>query len=229
MNELIGEENDKMTDADLADLARLETHIDRAIAAYRQAGLALKEIRDRRLYRHQFGTFEDYVEVRWNMTRSRAYHMIRAAEVAEQLLEDSGFAGMELGAAVRLPEGDGQARQLLRIPEDQRSEVWNSIIEVTTEEKLTRTRIDELLSIAEAGMPTGRLAEVVKEREEAATARAAAIKSDDHLSEKQKRLKAGLSHLRRCRKLWSGIGDESEEGLRLLQEAFSWGEKALEE
>ena len=49
-------------------------------------GLILMEIRDRRLYKEKYGTFEEYVEKRWDWARARAYKMIDAAQ-NYQLLE----------------------------------------------------------------------------------------------------------------------------------------------
>jgi hypothetical protein len=67
-------------------LRELERIIETGFREFVRAGLALREIRDTRLYRSAspaYGTFEDYVEARWELTRSRAYQLIDAATVAE--------------------------------------------------------------------------------------------------------------------------------------------------
>ena len=71
---------------------------------------ALLEIRDSRLYRQQFPTFEAYCRERWGMVRQQANRLIQAAEVAENL-EPIGS----------IPKTESQARPLTRLePEVQR-------------------------------------------------------------------------------------------------------------
>ena len=49
------------------------------------SGLALMEIRDGRLYRAEFGTFEEYCNQRWGWERAHAYRLIDAAQVVENV------------------------------------------------------------------------------------------------------------------------------------------------
>jgi hypothetical protein len=51
-------------------------------------GNALLDIRDGRLYREEFGTFEEYCQQRWKMSRIRAHQLIQATEIASDLLTD---------------------------------------------------------------------------------------------------------------------------------------------
>lgn len=69
-------------------LADAEQAIEHALGQIRQSfavvGAQLREIRDARLYRtthHE--TFELYLQKRWGFSRSRAYRLIAAAEVAQ--------------------------------------------------------------------------------------------------------------------------------------------------
>ncbi len=51
-----------------------------------QTGKALKQIRDDRLFRDLlFESFEAYVKQRWDMARSQAYRLIKAANVIDNL------------------------------------------------------------------------------------------------------------------------------------------------
>ena len=67
------------------DLANCEEVIDKGLRTFVEVGTALLTIRDRRLYRAQHGTFEDYCQGRWGMSRPRAYQMIDAATVVGNL------------------------------------------------------------------------------------------------------------------------------------------------
>jgi hypothetical protein len=57
-----------------------------ALNTFVEAAGALIEIRDSKLYRDTFDTFEDYWRERWQMSRFYAYRLMDAAEVSEALL-----------------------------------------------------------------------------------------------------------------------------------------------
>lgn len=77
MSDLLPVESDALQNA--------EKTIERGLSTFIDVGQALAEIRDQRLYRADYGTFEDYCADRWQMSRPRAYQLIDAAEVAESL------------------------------------------------------------------------------------------------------------------------------------------------
>jgi hypothetical protein len=70
---------------ELEHLAVCEAALDNLRLAFAAAGKALQVIRDARLYRDSHGTFEDYVEQRWDMSRAQAYRLIEAWPLAERL------------------------------------------------------------------------------------------------------------------------------------------------
>ena len=49
-------------------------------------GTALMEIRENRLYRSEFKTFEEYCQSKWGFTRNFAHMQIQSAEIASGLL-----------------------------------------------------------------------------------------------------------------------------------------------
>lgn len=72
-------------------------------------GHALLAIRDHRLYRADYATFEDYCRVRWRISKTHANRLIDSAEVAENLTP--------LG--VMLPTNEAQARPLAQLPPEE--------------------------------------------------------------------------------------------------------------
>ncbi|MBO0767551.1 MAG: hypothetical protein J2O48_02580 [Solirubrobacterales bacterium] len=60
------------------ELADREAIIERNLA---EVGAQLREIRDKRLYRDRYSTFEEYCQQRWSMDRRNANRQIEAAEV----------------------------------------------------------------------------------------------------------------------------------------------------
>ena len=64
-------------------LAELEKTIAKGKKTFVEVGLALAEIRDLRLYRRDYGGFEEYCREKWGWTRQHAYRLIEAAPVAK--------------------------------------------------------------------------------------------------------------------------------------------------
>jgi hypothetical protein len=63
--------------------------LTRPVPEFVEIGLALATIRQRRLYRLEFATFEEYCRARWGFSRRRAYQLIASARVYVQLLNRS--------------------------------------------------------------------------------------------------------------------------------------------
>lgn len=61
-------------------LEQCEEVIERGLGTFVEVGLALMEIRDKRLYRETHDTFEAYCRQRWQFSDSRARQLIGAAE-----------------------------------------------------------------------------------------------------------------------------------------------------
>lgn len=74
-----------LTPPEIADLERLEKVVERGKQTFVEVGLALAEIRERKLYRRDYDTFEAYRQDRWGWTRVRAHQLIQAAQVVEAL------------------------------------------------------------------------------------------------------------------------------------------------
>jgi hypothetical protein len=82
-------------------LHELERTVERNLASFLEAGRALLEIRDERLYR-AYGTWEQYCRRRFGLTESRGLALVRSTEVAQHLLE--GPANPDNGDAPLPPD-----------------------------------------------------------------------------------------------------------------------------
>lgn len=89
------------------DLEKAERKIATGLKSFLEVGLALKEIRDNRLYRQDYRTFEEYVVARWDFSRPRAYELCAVSEVMADL---SGTPDIR-----SLPENEAQANPLTRL------------------------------------------------------------------------------------------------------------------
>jgi len=68
-------------------LQRLEDVIERGLKTFLEVGQALAEIRDQRLYKAHYTTFDQYLRERWRQRLSRSYasRLIQAAQVVALL------------------------------------------------------------------------------------------------------------------------------------------------
>lgn len=85
-------------------------------------GEAIRTIRDGRLYRGDFATFEDYCRERWGWTRQHAYQLMAGAEVATHIA--STFVG-----ELPLPTSEGQVRLLTKFEPEQQVELWKEAVQ----------------------------------------------------------------------------------------------------
>lgn len=114
---------------------RLELKVERA---FYEAGCALRDLRDKRLYRSTHKTFEEYCQDRFGYTRRNANYTIAAAAVMENL----GTIGSQI-----VPTSERQVRPLVNLaPEEQRT-CWQTAVD-----------------LADGKVPTGKIVKGVVER-----------------------------------------------------------------
>lgn len=130
---------EELTEAEEADRQRLEIKVERA---FYEAGAALRELRDKRLYRSTHRTFEEYCYERFGYTRRRPYQLIEAAIIFENLctigtqnseqdnLCTNGTQN-DLSPNERqiLPTSERQVRDLINLEPDEQREVWLQAVE----------------------------------------------------------------------------------------------------
>ncbi|MEV6013200.1 hypothetical protein AB0M29_41360 [Streptomyces sp. NPDC051976] len=74
-----------LSHTEIHDLGVCEWAVDHLATARWLAGKALQSIRDRKLYRQDHRTFEEYVQDRWEMSERAAYQAIEEWPLAERL------------------------------------------------------------------------------------------------------------------------------------------------
>lgn len=131
-------------------LRECETRIERGIAVFVDVGNALLEIRDSRLYRQNFPTFEAYCRERWGLSRPRAYQLLEAAEVVNNVSTIVDIA----------PATESQARPLTRLEPEVQREVWQELVESTPVERITAKVVEEQAKAAE---PLNEAVKTIKE------------------------------------------------------------------
>lgn len=101
-----------LTPIETARLENAEIVIADGLSGFIKVGKALAEIQEGRLYRETHATFDEYLKAKWNLSRSRGYQLIEAAEVAEAVSTNGGQI-----------DNERQARELAKVDPEDRMEV----------------------------------------------------------------------------------------------------------
>jgi len=117
------------------ELERCEVVIKQGLNTFIEVGEALFLIRDKRLYRKEFKTFEDYCQQKWSMPRRHVNRMIAASETIINL----GPMGPIL------PESERQARPLVGLEKDVQIAVWNDVVHesIIDNKKITAKMVEQ--------------------------------------------------------------------------------------
>ncbi|MEH1829705.1 MAG: hypothetical protein V7L22_30950 [Nostoc sp.] len=106
----------------------LRLHLERRVErAFLEAGQALMELRDRRLYRSTHQTFEEYCRDRFNYSRDAAYLKISATVVYENLQKFLPTIGRQ----IPMPTNERQLRFLAKAELETavQADVWQQAVE----------------------------------------------------------------------------------------------------
>lgn len=118
------------------DLAALEAIIERGQQTFIEVGMAILTIRDQRLYKDSYSTFEQYCRERWGWSRQHAHQLIDAAEVTEDLSNQFDIP----------PRNSTQAIQLARLPTpEDRAAAWQEVLDTQGDTATVRS-VQEVVS-----------------------------------------------------------------------------------
>jgi hypothetical protein len=118
-----------LTSAEKGRLAELEGIVETHLEAFLATGRALTEIRNKRLYRQDFATWEDYCVRRWGLSYSRANELARSAQIADHLL--SNCAGPQGDAPLPADLSADVLKPLGKLDPPLQSAVWRLASRVT--------------------------------------------------------------------------------------------------
>jgi hypothetical protein len=117
------------------ELERCEVVIKQGLQTFIEVGQALMTIKEKRLYRINFKTFEDYCIERWAFKRTHVYQLIEASAVISNL---SAMANI-------LPQSERQVRPLTSLEPEIQKEVWKEVIE-THGENITAAKVQSVVN-----------------------------------------------------------------------------------
>jgi hypothetical protein len=84
-NVLMPDISEHLSPDEVLSLEHYEQIIAQGIKTFVQVGQALLTIREHRLYRESYTTFEDYCRQRWDLSRPYAYQLIEASQVVNRV------------------------------------------------------------------------------------------------------------------------------------------------
>ncbi|MBE8969538.1 hypothetical protein IQ277_25955 [Nostocales cyanobacterium LEGE 12452] len=138
-------EVEELSETEERDRLHLERRVERA---FFEAGKALAELRDRRLYRSTHKTFEEYCRSRFAYTHRHVNYLIAASNVVDniimgtngsqnEILDEMGTIGsqneisdeMGTNGSQILPTTERQVRPLTKLEPSQQQEVWRQAVE----------------------------------------------------------------------------------------------------
>jgi len=122
---------------ELHELERCEVVIKQGLQTFIEVGQALMTIKEKRLYRINFKTFEDYCINKWGMVQQSATRLIRAYETVANLQSEP------MGSL--LPESERQVRPLTSLEPEIQKEVWKEVVE-THGENITATKVQSVVN-----------------------------------------------------------------------------------
>ena len=127
---------DELTHEEERDRLHLERKVERA---FYEAGKALLELRQRKLFRSTHSTFDDYVRERFGMQRAHSYRLMDAAVIVKNLEEkclplgdipSNSIDSSQMSPIGRqiLPTNERQVRPLSKLNPDEQAEAWNEAV-----------------------------------------------------------------------------------------------------
>jgi hypothetical protein len=118
--------------AETAALLECESIIRQGRAAFIRVGHALSRIRDSRLYREKYSTFEDYCLAEWEISDRYARNVRSAADVVDVLNEKQFMV---------LPASESQARPLTKLPREEWSAAWEEVVGTAPAGRVTASHV----------------------------------------------------------------------------------------
>ena len=109
------------------------------MGAFLAVGYALREIQEKALHRTTHRTFADYCKDIWEIARTRAYQLIDAANVMDNLQQVD--LSTICGQKKLVLRNEGQARALSKFDPEQQRTVWTEAVQTAPDGKITASHI----------------------------------------------------------------------------------------
>ncbi len=129
-----------LTLAERSQLEEYQAVIDNGLKTFVAVGMALLAVRDLRLYREDYGTFEEYCQGRCGIERAHAYRLMDSAQVVNNL--------SPIGD--KLPINEAQARPLTQLEPQRQIEVWQRAVDTAPDGRITAAHVQAVVDTYKA-------------------------------------------------------------------------------
>jgi hypothetical protein len=130
--DLLAEEPTELSEEEQKERERLEKQI---VDSFYQAGVALRELRDKKLFRSTHRTFEEYARDILGFSRIRLYQLMGAAQVYENIRENVN------APLTSLPTTEYQCRPLVKLTQEEQVEAWKIAVDLAGEKTPTSAAV----------------------------------------------------------------------------------------
>jgi len=120
------------------ELERCEIVIKQGLQTFIEVGQALMTIREKRLYRIGFKTFEDYCLGKWAIERRHVYRLMDAS---------TAVLNVSHGTQI-IPQSERQARPLTQLQPEVQREAWKEVVQQAeqTNQPITAAKVQEVVN-----------------------------------------------------------------------------------
>ena len=132
----VATQDNALTAEERKQLKVQEAVIAKGLTSAFEIGAALGLINTGRLYRQDYGTFEEYAAVRWDLRRAYAYQLIWAAKVRANLQQKFEV----------LPQNEFQTRAMTKLTPEQQVTAWEQVLEQAQDGRITNKIISGVVS-----------------------------------------------------------------------------------
>lgn len=96
-------------------------------------GAILKHVRDTKIYKATYSTFEAFADAEFQISRIRAYQLI-----------DDYCVRQNVKNSLQQPGNSGQTAELAKLPADEQADAWEEVVteSETTGEKITAKKVE---------------------------------------------------------------------------------------
>jgi len=119
-------------------LRHCEAVIEKSMNSFYEMGVALREIKDSKLYKEGFNTFEEYCSSKWGITRQTGHQYIEASIVYENVSH-----GLQI-----LPSNERQVRPLTKLKDPElQQKVWQEVVLESNQsnEPITAKKVEQVV------------------------------------------------------------------------------------
>lgn len=131
-------------ESDVQALRRCESTIARGLKTFLEVGNALLEIKDRRLYRTQYSTFQEYCDSRWGISARHANRLVAAVGVVRNL-----------GPMGPVPDSERQVRPLVELAPQEQRLAWEVVRLTAPGGNVTASHVESVVDVLKEITETG--------------------------------------------------------------------------